>query len=183
MYFHVSNVLFVPWFCSIMNIFGVLKYKKMGEDFVRNSGIPFTIIRLFVLLLIHAYLSDGQTWKVLFGIEASEVFSRYFSLFYIRAGRLTDGPYTSYDLNTLLKATAGERRAVLVRQGIYFLSKYNKWCSHLRRFINECFHADNQVLDQVIDTQLKQLRVYWFLFFFPSFFPEVSINYVLHSLV
>lgn len=28
-----------------MNLFGVLKYKKMGEDFVRDSGIPFTIIR------------------------------------------------------------------------------------------------------------------------------------------
>lgn len=66
----------LPW--SIMNLFGVLKYKKMGEDFLRNSGIPFTIIR---------------------------------------AGRLTDGPYTSYDLNTLLKATAGQRRAVLVGQG------------------------------------------------------------------
>ncbi|KAJ9558764.1 hypothetical protein OSB04_013378 [Centaurea solstitialis] len=59
-----SNEL--PW--SIMNLFGVLKYKKMGEDFVRNSGLPYTIIR---------------------------------------PGRLTDGPYTSYDLNTLLKATAG----------------------------------------------------------------------------
>lgn len=34
-----------------------------------------------------------------------------------RAGRLTDGPYTSYDLNTLLKATAGKRRAVLMGQG------------------------------------------------------------------
>lgn len=66
----------LPW--SIMNLFGVLKYKKMGEDFLRDSGIPFTIIR---------------------------------------AGRLTDGPYTSYDLNTLLKATAGERRAVLIGQG------------------------------------------------------------------
>ncbi|KAK9273022.1 hypothetical protein L1049_017829 [Liquidambar formosana] len=66
----------LPW--SIMNLFGVLKYKKMGEDFVRNSGIPFTIIR---------------------------------------PGRLTDGPYTSYDLNTLLKATAGQRRAVLIGQG------------------------------------------------------------------
>ncbi|KAL6966593.1 hypothetical protein U1Q18_032375 [Sarracenia purpurea var. burkii] len=66
----------LPW--SIMNLFGVLKYKKMGEDFVRNSGLPFTIIR---------------------------------------PGRLTDGPYTSYDLNTLLKATAGERRAVLIDQG------------------------------------------------------------------
>lgn len=28
-----------------MNLFGVLKYKKMGEDFVRNSGLPYTIIR------------------------------------------------------------------------------------------------------------------------------------------
>ncbi|KAK4419612.1 putative protein, chloroplastic [Sesamum alatum] len=66
----------IPW--SIMNLFGVLKYKKMGEDFVRNSGLPFTIIR---------------------------------------PGRLTDGPYTSYDLNTLLQATAGERRAVVIGQG------------------------------------------------------------------
>ncbi|XP_077218854.1 NAD(P)-binding Rossmann-fold superfamily protein [Tasmannia lanceolata] len=66
----------LPW--SIMNLFGVLKFKKMGEDFVCTSGLPFTIIR---------------------------------------AGRLTDGPYTSYDLNTLLKATAGQRRAVLVGQG------------------------------------------------------------------
>ncbi|KAH9741581.1 NAD(P)-bd dom domain-containing protein [Citrus sinensis] len=67
----------LPW--SIMNLFGVLKYKKMGEDFVQKSGLPFTIIR---------------------------------------AGRLTDGPYTSYDLNTLLKATAGERCAVLMGQGL-----------------------------------------------------------------
>ncbi|XP_072976716.1 uncharacterized protein At5g02240 isoform X1 [Typha angustifolia] len=66
----------LPW--SVMNLFGVLKFKKMGEDFVRNSGTPFTIIR---------------------------------------PGRLTDGPYTSYDLNTLLKATAGERRAVVISQG------------------------------------------------------------------
>ncbi|KAF3454158.1 hypothetical protein FNV43_RR04605 [Rhamnella rubrinervis] len=58
--------------------FGVLKYKKMAEDFLRNSGLPFTIIR---------------------------------------PGRLTDGPYTSYDLNTLLKATAGQRRAVLLGRG------------------------------------------------------------------
>jgi nucleoside-diphosphate-sugar epimerase len=69
----------LPW--SIMNLFGVLKYKKMGEDFACNSGIPYTIIR---------------------------------------PGRLTDGPYTSYDLNTLLKATAGERRAVLIGQGTFY---------------------------------------------------------------
>ncbi|KAF8398306.1 hypothetical protein HHK36_017233 [Tetracentron sinense] len=66
----------LPW--SIMNLFGVLKFKKMGEDYVRSYGLPFTIIR---------------------------------------PGRLTDGPYTSYDLNTLLKATAGKRRAVVIGQG------------------------------------------------------------------
>ncbi|CAM6085322.1 unnamed protein product [Calypogeia fissa] len=66
----------LPW--NIMNVFGVLKYKKMGEDHLRNSGIPFTIIR---------------------------------------PGRLTDGPYTSYDLNTLLQATAGTRRDVILGQG------------------------------------------------------------------
>jgi uncharacterized protein YbjT (DUF2867 family) len=35
----------------------------------------------------------------------------------LRPSRLTDGPYTSYDLNTLLKATAGSRKdAVLSRR-------------------------------------------------------------------
>lgn len=66
----------LPW--SLMNFFGVLKFKKMGEEFLQSSGIAFTIIR---------------------------------------PGRLMDGPYTSYDLNTLLKATAGTRRAVLIGQG------------------------------------------------------------------
>ncbi|OAE18818.1 hypothetical protein AXG93_313s1150 [Marchantia polymorpha subsp. ruderalis] len=66
----------LPW--NIMNLFGVLKYKKLGEDYLRNSGKTFTIIR---------------------------------------PGRLTDGPYTSYDLNTLLKATAGTRRDVIIGQG------------------------------------------------------------------
>jgi len=32
----------------------------------------------------------------------------------LRPSRLTDGPYTSYDLNTLLKATAGSRKDVVL---------------------------------------------------------------------
>ena len=44
---------------------GVLKWKKAGEEALKESGLPYTIIR---------------------------------------PGRLTDGPYTSYDLNTLLQA-------------------------------------------------------------------------------
>ena len=35
----------------------------------------------------------------------------------LRPGRLTDGPYTSYDINTLLKATSGTRRAVDIAEG------------------------------------------------------------------
>ena len=57
----------------ILNAFGVLKFKKMGEEVLQASGIPYTIVR---------------------------------------PGRLTDGPYTSFDLNTLLKATSGTRQDV-----------------------------------------------------------------------
>ena len=32
----------------------------------------------------------------------------------LRPSRLTDGPYTSYDLNTLLQATAGTRQDVQI---------------------------------------------------------------------
>src|SRR4028118_935199 len=35
----------------------------------------------------------------------------------IRPGRLIDGPYTSYDLNTLLKATTGGKLGVVVEIG------------------------------------------------------------------
>lgn len=35
----------------------------------------------------------------------------------LRPGRLTDGPYTSYDLNTLLQATAGNRQDIQVAAG------------------------------------------------------------------
>lgn len=52
---------------------GVLREKKKGEDILKSSGLPYTIVR---------------------------------------PGRLTDGPYTSFDLNTLLKATSGARQGV-----------------------------------------------------------------------
>jgi hypothetical protein len=32
----------------------------------------------------------------------------------VRPSRLTDGPYTSYDLNTLMKATSGKRQKVIL---------------------------------------------------------------------
>ncbi|GLC44421.1 hypothetical protein PLESTB_000471700 [Pleodorina starrii] len=58
---------------AVLNLFGVLKYKRDAEVHLQSSGLPYTIIR---------------------------------------PGRLTDGPYTSYDLNTLLQATAGNRQDV-----------------------------------------------------------------------
>lgn len=60
-----------PFF--ILNAFGVLKYKRMAEEVLERSGLPYTIFR---------------------------------------PNRLTDGPYTSYDLNTLLKGISGSRQAV-----------------------------------------------------------------------
>lgn len=58
---------------AILNLFGVLKYKRMSEEELQRSGLPYTIFR---------------------------------------PNRLTDGPYTSYDLNTLLQGTAGVRQDV-----------------------------------------------------------------------
>ncbi|KAL0049990.1 hypothetical protein WJX82_002194 [Trebouxia sp. C0006] len=60
---------------SILNLFGVLKFKRQSEELLMQSGLAYTILR---------------------------------------PGRLTDGPYTSYDLNTLLKATAGNKQDVQI---------------------------------------------------------------------
>ena len=68
----------------ILNLFGVLKYKRKSEKYLE------------------------QTQK-----ENDDAFDYTI----VRPGRLTDGPYTSYDLNTLLKATSSERRQVEIKLG------------------------------------------------------------------
>jgi len=68
----------------ILNLFGVLKYKRKSEKYLE------------------------QTQK-----ENDDKFDYTI----VRPGRLTDGPYTSYDLNTLLKATSSERRQVEIKRG------------------------------------------------------------------
>jgi nucleoside-diphosphate-sugar epimerase len=68
----------------ILNLFGVLKYKRKSEKYLE------------------------QTQK-----ENDDTFDYTI----VRPGRLTDGPYTSYDLNTLLKATSSERRQVEIKLG------------------------------------------------------------------
>jgi len=57
---------------NLLNVFDVLKYKRMAEENLMNTGVSYTIIR---------------------------------------PHRLTGGPWTSYDLNTLLKANPGESRS------------------------------------------------------------------------
>jgi NAD(P)H-binding len=61
----------------ILNIFGVLRFKRASEQLLQQSGLSYTIAR---------------------------------------PSRLTDGPYTSFDLNTLLKATSGSRQHVILSQ-------------------------------------------------------------------
>eukprot|EP00257_Ricinus_communis_P025274 XP_025012688.1 uncharacterized protein LOC8261164 [Ricinus communis] len=75
---------------------GVTKFNELpwshSNNCWRDFNFPVHICTLFYICLQHIYTC-------------------------LRAGRLTDGPYTSYDLNTLLKATAGQRRAVVIDQG------------------------------------------------------------------
>ena len=63
---------------NILNSFGVLDAKLYAENTLKNSGLPYTIIR---------------------------------------PGRLIDGPYTSYDLNTLLRAKTDGKKAVVIGTG------------------------------------------------------------------
>ena len=63
---------------KLLNAFGVLDAKIQGETAIKNSGLPYTIIR---------------------------------------PARLIDGPYTSYDLNTLLQATTKGEKAVVLGTG------------------------------------------------------------------
>lgn len=63
---------------NILNAFGVLDAKLMGEQAITASGLSYTIIR---------------------------------------PARLIDGPYTSYDLNTLLRAKTDGKKAVVIKAG------------------------------------------------------------------
>jgi len=63
---------------NILNAFGVLDAKLIGEKAIAASGLPYTIIR---------------------------------------PARLIDGPYTSYDLNTLLRAKTDGTKAVKLAPG------------------------------------------------------------------
>ncbi|KAG2448365.1 hypothetical protein HYH02_006947 [Chlamydomonas schloesseri] len=65
----------------------------------RYTQFPFAILNSFGVL---KYKRDSEKHLEASGLPYT----------IIRPGRLTDGPYTSYDLNTLLQATAGTRQDV-----------------------------------------------------------------------
>ena len=70
----------------------------------RTNQMPFVILNLFGVL---KHKRAGEL-----ALESSGI-----PYTVLRPGRLTDGPYTSYDINTLLKATSGTRRAVDIAEG------------------------------------------------------------------
>lgn len=70
----------------------------------RSDKPPYSILNLFGVL---ASKKAGEDCLLASGVPAT----------LLRPGRLTDGPYTSYDLNTLLRATADDRRGVVAARG------------------------------------------------------------------
>ena len=70
----------------------------------RTNQMPFLVLNLFGVL---KHKRAGEL-----ALESSGI-----PFTVLRPGRLTDGPYTSYDINTLLRATSGTRRAVDLVEG------------------------------------------------------------------
>lgn len=70
----------------------------------RYNQLPYNILNLFGVLRCKKHAEEM--------VQASGI---PYTIF--RPGRLTDGPYTSYDLNTLLQATSGARKSVVVEKG------------------------------------------------------------------
>lgn len=70
----------------------------------RRSEMPWAILNTFGVL---KFKRDSEM-----ALEASGL-----PYTILRPSRLTDGPYTSYDLNTLLQATSGSRQEVVLAAG------------------------------------------------------------------
>lgn len=71
---------------------------------LRKEQLPFSILNAYGVLDAK---QKGETAIINSGLPYT----------IIRPGRLIDGPYTSYDLNTLLKAKTGGKLAVVVGKG------------------------------------------------------------------
>ena len=71
---------------------------------LRTNVMPFIVLNAFGVL---KWKREGEKYLEASGLPYT----------ILRPGRLTDGPYTSYDLNTLLKATSGTKRDVQIGTG------------------------------------------------------------------
>ncbi|MGL5793364.1 MAG: NAD(P)H-binding protein, partial [Waterburya sp.] len=71
---------------------------------LRKDQFPFNLLNAFGVL-------DAK----LTGEKAITTFGLPYTI--IRPGRLIDGPYTSYDLNTLLRAKTDGKKAVVIEKG------------------------------------------------------------------
>lgn len=117
---------------------GVLKYKRMGEQELEASGLPYTIVRPNRLTdggwvtslsrvgkgVLHGVWIDGSLQSaVLLVLAASAPAAHLLTRLPVcllsppasaplAAPPLHAGPYTSYDINTLIKNTSGKHQDV-----------------------------------------------------------------------
>ena len=79
----------------------------------RRQDIPFSILNAYGVL-------DAKA------LAESALSSSGLSYTVVRPGRLIDGPYTSYDLNTLLKASTGGKQDIVLGTGDRLLGQTSR---------------------------------------------------------
>ena len=107
---------------SLLNAYGVLDAKQAAETTLRQSGLPYTIVR---------------------------------------PGRLIDGPYTSFDLNTLIKASTQGSQGVTLGQRDQLLGQTSR--KDVAAVCVECLtnaHSLNQTFE-IINEGSRPPQVDW----------------------
>ncbi|NEQ39379.1 MAG: SDR family oxidoreductase [Okeania sp. SIO3I5] len=109
-----------------------------NTDYLGNKNLinlmPTNLKRFILVSSVGVERSDQFPYKILnlFGVldyklKAEKILkSSGLPYTIIRPGRLTDGPYTSYDLNTLIKATSGNRQKIIIGQGDKLLGETSR---------------------------------------------------------
>lgn len=100
---------------GVMGLIAAVQHQALGAAFhrfvfvsscgvLRRDQFPYSVLNSFGVL-------DAK-WVAEMALMASGLPHTI-----VRPGRLIDGPYTSYDLNTLLKASTGGKLGVVLSQG------------------------------------------------------------------
>jgi len=123
--------------CTGTTAFPSARWKGGTPDEVDNIGVKNvaaaavkarTVDRIVLISSAGVERSDAFPYRILnaFGVLDAKrkgekhVIDSGVPFTILRPGRLTDGPYTSYDLNTLLQGTAGKRKGVNLAEGDIF---------------------------------------------------------------